>query len=266
MHILIIADTDLDGAGTAAIINWYHKCKDGALVSTEFPNRKKLNRWFEDTKTVKRWAAEYDLIYLCDTGLDTLQGNKNLGRILGPKALYFDHHQTNYERSKKYADNFLKYHVEEGDRCTAKIAYDVLLDTFGLNSESYKKFKTAGEFATLVNDFDLWIRDYNRSVELADVVAVLGPDHAFWEFIVCVDNAYYNSEVMEKAIETARMRKFKSLQLAKSTLIYHSGYKVPIQTAISSGYGTEVGSQLVDPRGIIILYDTISNTTVNSTI
>lgn len=257
---MIIADRDLDGAGSAAIIELYHKITDKAIVSVLFPDRTKLNAQFKDTKAVKNWAAMYDLIYLCDTGLDNPEGNRNLGRILGPKTIYFDHHQTNHERSCAYAYNFLGYHVVEGDRCTAKIAYDTLLQSLDPAKEEYQIFEGAAEFAMLVNDLDMWIRKYGRSTDLGDVVAVLGPDHAFMELGKCVTNAYYNSDVMYEAIETASMRKFKSLQLAKETLVKHQGYKAPLYTAVCCGYSSEVSHQLVHSGGLIILYDTISGT------
>ncbi len=255
MRVLVIADTDLDGAGSAAIIDLYHKITGNTPVSVYFPNRIKLNAQFKNDKVVKKWAIDYDLIYLCDTGLEGPEGNRNLGKILGPKTIYFDHHQTNYEGSKIYADNFLGYHVIEGDRCTAKIAYDVLLKSLSPGSEDYQRFEEAAEFAMLINDLDLWILEHGRSTDLGDVVSVIGPDHAFMELGKCVTDPYHNSDIMYEAIETARSRKFKSLQLARETLIKHKGYKAPLYTGVCRGYASEVSHKLVHNKGLIILYD-----------
>jgi oligoribonuclease NrnB/cAMP/cGMP phosphodiesterase (DHH superfamily) len=262
MKVLVIADRDLDGSGSAAIINLYHKVTGDTPVTVQFPMRNNLNAQFKDANAVKKLAIDYDLIYLCDTGVDSSEGIRNLTRILGPKLIYFDHHQTNYEGTKANADNFLGYHVIEGDRCTAKIAFDVLLESLSPPSscDEQLEFKEAAEFAMLVNDLDMWIRNYERSSELGDIVAVLGPDHAYLEFEECVTNAYHNSEIMQEAIETARMRKFKSLQLAKETLVKHKGYKAPLYTAICRGYGSEVSHKLVHDEGLIVLYDTTSGT------
>jgi oligoribonuclease NrnB/cAMP/cGMP phosphodiesterase (DHH superfamily) len=260
MRVLVIADTDLDGVGSAALIDLYYNIIGGATVEAYFPNRNRLNEQFGDDRIVKKWAVEYDLVYLCDTGLDDPDSYRNLGRILGPKTTYFDHHQSNHEKSEVYAGNFLGYHVMEGDRCTAKIVYDTILASGSLLKGECERFKEAEEFVTLVNDLDFWLLEYSRSLELGDVVAVLGPDRAFMELKECVTNAYHNSPVMQEAIETARMRKSKSFRLAKETLVKHEGYKVPLYTAMCRGHASEVSHHLVHSRGLIILYDTVSGT------
>ncbi len=267
--VLIIGDTDVDGTGAAAIIRWYYQSKYlfpqlRPKIKVWFPERTVLNERFADATWVRSVAHDNDLIYLCDTGLNTEEGNKNLGEILAPKTIYFDHHQTNFDRQEQYIKNYKGFYVKEGARCTAKIAFDTLLKEFDvpqsfLATRRYRKFVKIKEFAQLVNDIDMWIRKYARSTELADVVNALGPDRAYEEFTKICLTPGINTEVTKDAIAAVRHRKEASLKLGKSTLVKHKNYKVPFYTAIINGFQSEVGSELVHPRGMIACYNLDAN-------
>ena len=268
--VLIIGDTDVDGTGAATIIRWYYQSKYlfpqlRPKIKVWFPERTVLNERFADATWVRSVAHDNDLIYLCDTGLNIEEGNKNLGEILAPKTIYFDHHQTNYDHQEQYAKNYKGFYVKEGARCTAKIAFDTLLKEFDvphsfLATRRYRRFVKIKEFAQLVNDIDMWIRKYARSTELADVVNALGPDKAHEEFNKVCLTPGTNTETMKEALATVRHHKVASLKLGQSTLVKHKNYKVPFYTAIINGYQSEVASDLVHPRGMIACYNLDTNT------
>ena len=130
--ILIIGDTDIDGTGAATIIRWYYHSKYlfpqlRPKLKVWFPDRTVMNERFADETWVRNVVRDNDVIYLCDTGPDSGEGNKNLGEILAPKTIYFDHHQSNYDRQEQYIKNYKGFYVREGARCTAKIAFDTFL-------------------------------------------------------------------------------------------------------------------------------------------
>lgn len=263
MQVLIIADTDVDGAGSAAIIRWYYQSKylfRRPKIKVWFPDRTVLNERFADEAWVRGVARDNDLIYLCDTGLNSEEGNKNLGEMLAPQTIYFDHHQTNYDRQEKYIKNFKGFHVKEGARCTAKIVFDTFLKEFDvphsfLATRRYRKFVKIKEFAHLVNDIDMWIRKYPRSTVLNDVVTALGPQRAYEEFIKICLVPGTNTEVMKDAITRVRYKKEASLELGKVTLVKHRNYKAPFYTAIIDGFQSEVAAELVHPKGMIAAYN-----------
>lgn len=268
--ILIIADTDIDGAGAATIIRWYYQSKYlfpilRPKIKTWFPERTILNEKFCDEAWVRSVAHDNDLIYLCDTGLNSDIGNKNLGEILARKTIYFDHHQTNYDRQEEYIKDYKGFYVKEGARCTAKITFDTFLKEFDvpnsfLATRRYRKFIKIKEFAQLVNDIDMWIRKYPRSTELADVVSILGPARAYEEFINICLNPGINTDIIKDAIISVRYKKNISLELGKATLVKHRNYKVPFYTAIINGFQSEVASDLVHPKGMIACYNIDTNT------
>ena len=270
MGILIIGDTDIDGTGAATIIRWYYQSKYlfpqlRPKIKVWFPERTVLNERFADATWVRSVFHDNDLIYLCDTGPNSEEGNRNLGEILAPKTIYFDHHQTNYDRQEQYIKNYKGFYVKEGARCTAKIAFDTLLKEFDvphsfLATRRYRKFVKIKEFAQLVNDIDMWIRKYPRSTELADVVNALGPIRAHEEFNKICLTPGSNTEPMKDAIDRVRYKKVASLELGRATLVKHRNYKVPFYTAIINDFQSEVASELVHPKGMIACYNVNANT------
>lgn len=263
MDILVIADTDIDGTGTATIIRWYYQSKyfiSLPRIKVWFPDRTVLNERFSDETWVRQTAHDNDLIYLCDTGPNSEDGNKLLGEILAPQTIYFDHHQTNYDRQEPYIKNYKGFYVKEGARCTAKIAFDTFLKEFDdprsfIATRHYRKFVKIKEFAQLVNDLDMWIRKYPRSTELGDVVDALGPYGAHEEFNKICLAPGTNTEKMREGITQVRYRKEASLALGKATLVKHRNYKVPFYTAVIDGFQSEVASELVHPRGMIACFN-----------
>lgn len=268
MKILIIADTDLDGTGAAAIITKYHQLftRRSKLppfrlqyldeIETYFPDRVELNKKFEDTAWTDNIWYTYDLIYLCDTGLNTDKGNENLGKIAS-KVVYFDHHETNLERQRPYIDRYHGFYVEEGGRCTSKMAYDVLLGIL-LGSafpEKVKQFQKLQKFALLVNDHDLFYRNIARSADLADYEAVVGPEKGYEVFLQICENPDANIDDMAEVLEEVAKEKRRSLSLARATLVKHKGYKTPFHTCFVDDWASWVSGEICPKTGMLAMFD-----------
>ncbi|MBD3261964.1 MAG: hypothetical protein GF334_09940 [Candidatus Altiarchaeales archaeon] len=261
MSILIIADTDFDGSGAATIITKFHEVLSGGAEETPnievfFPERQYLNRIFEDEDWVKDVFKRYDKIYLCDTGLNSDKGNENLGNILAPKVIYFDHHTTNYENQKDYQHNYAGFHVKEGPDCTAKIAFDVLCRRLiEVDVKKSNEFYKLEYFASLVNDIDMWYRKMPRSLELSDYVSYVGPLDAYNTFQEICYNPDENTPEITEALEKVSEEKESSLDLAKATLVEHTGYKTSFHSCIVDGWASWVAGEICPQDGLLAMFD-----------
>lgn len=267
MRVLIIADTDLDGTGAAAIITKYHqlfnsrsklppfKIQERDNLEVYFPDRVELNKQFEDTEWTDKIWDTYDLIYLCDTGLNSDKGNENLGRIAS-KVIYFDHHEANLQRQEQYKDRYKGFHVEEGPSCTAKIAYDTLYSELkNSDPEKAEKFRSLKKFSLLVNDLDMWYRRMIRSTELADYEAIVGPLRGYEAWLEIAENPDKNASDMAEVLETVKKQKERSLALARATLVKHKGYKTPFHTCIVDDWASWVNGEIGPKTGMLVMFD-----------
>lgn len=266
MRILVVADSDIDGTGAATIVWWYYECSTGRLsrprIDFSFPYREKLNEMAENTLEMERIAKQYDLIYLCDTGVNSPKANENLGYSWAPKTIYIDHHETNVVRQERFKDRYVGFHVVEGSRCSAKIAYDVLYRELSLkNEKKAEKFAQIKEFADLVNDIDMWVRDYPRSSELADFVDAVKDKQLAFENLkqICL-SPNKNTDFMFETLVRVNEEKMQSIALARNTLVKHEGYKCPFYTAFVDGYQSEAAAEVVHPKGIVAVYNIRSGT------
>lgn len=274
MRILVIADTDLDGTGAATIITKYHELFDRRsllkpwkvekdIVEIHFPSRTQLNEEFANEEWVRHVDAKYNLVYLCDTGLNTEAGNKHLGEILAFKTIYFDHHETNLQNQEAYRDNYKGFYVEEGERCTAKIAYDTLASTLAHETSAhrlesrdrYSKFRELKKFAGLVNDLDMWYRMFPRSSELGEYVAVVGAANAYPCMLKIATTPDVNVDDMEEVLSKVAADKARSLELAQATLIKHKGYKTPFHTCMVDDWASWVAGEICPVSGMIAMFD-----------
>jgi len=263
--VLIVADTDLDGTGSAVIITKFYEMfygskipfKKGTKIDAVFPSRKALDDYFSDSEWCEKIKAQYDHIYLCDTAPNNLEGCKNIGTILAPKMTIFDHHSTNLDRLQPYINNFTDasgwggFNIIEGERCSARITFDVLREC----SRGSDKFNVFKKFAELVNDHDLWHRMLPRSTELADYVATVGAETAYHTFLRIADEPDMNVEDMEEVIGSVDKAKQSSLALAQATLVKHKGYKSPFYTCLVDDWASWVGSEVVAKTGLVAMFD-----------
>jgi len=263
--VLIVADTDLDGTGSAVLITKFYEMfysskipfKKGHQIDVQFPDRRDLDVVFHED-SCKKMVEYYDHIYLCDTAPNDLGACKNIGTILAPKMTIFDHHSTNLDRLQPYAKNFTDrngggLHIIEGERCSAKIAFDTLKGT--LYREPAAQYNVYKKFAGLVNDLDLWYRKFPRSTELADYVAVVGAEAAYPVLLQVADNPDKSVGDMEKVINSVNKAKRQSLGLAHATLVKHKGYKSPFYTCLVDDWASWVGSEVVAATGLVAMFD-----------
>lgn len=266
MRIFVVADSDIDGLGASTILWWFYECRSGRLtrpsIEFTFPTREALNAMAENTFEMQRIADAYDRIYIFDTGVNSAKANENVGHFWAPKTVYIDHHETNADRQERFQGKYVGFHVVEGSRCTAKIAYDVLYRELALeNPKKAEKFAKIKEFADLVNDIDMWVRDYPRSSELADFVeAVKDKQQAFGNLKQICLTPTKNTDFMVETLLRVNEEKMASISLARSTLVKHEGYKCPFYTAFVDGYQSEAAAEVVHPRGIVAVYNVRSGT------
>lgn len=269
MRILVIADSDLDGTGSATIVTKYHelfterswksffRSKPRDTVYASFPDRLWLNTKFEDPVWVRKCVEYYDLIYICDIGVSTEKANKNLGQIMAPKVVYFDHHSTTLDKQSSYIDNYKSFNVIEGSRCSANIAYDILHEQLiELNREDLVgRFKKLYSFSFLVNDLDMWHRTVKRSTELGDYVASVGARPAYETLLSVCEAPYKNIGNMSDTLQKVASQKEHSLSLAKATLVKHKGYKTPFHTCIVNDWASWVAGELCPKTGMLGMFD-----------
>jgi oligoribonuclease NrnB/cAMP/cGMP phosphodiesterase (DHH superfamily) len=268
MRILVIADQDLDGTGSATIITKYwdlfasrspmppFKLRSEHSVECSFPHRSELNGNFENEKWVQDKFEAYDRIYICDTAPNSEKANRNIGTILAPKVVYFDHHATNLKRLLPYKENFLSFNIEEGERCSAKITFDTLYAELSeSNPDKAEEFQGLRKFSLLVNDLDMWYRKMPRSTELADFVAVAGPVAAYTELQEICYTPDTSTPVMLPVLEKISKAKNSSLSLAQATLVKHGGYIAPFYTCLVDDWASWVAGELVASNGVIASFD-----------
>ena len=270
MRILVMADSDLDGVGTAAMIKWYYNnCsawyRPRAMVEVMFPTRSGFNGIFWSRDRVRRLSSGFDFVFICDLGLDSSQANQILAEELASKTIYIDHHPTTDVHQSQYKERYFMYAVEaEGGHCTAEIAYCLLVNSpaaqpdgpfFRLSTSKRTQFTQLHAFATLVTDLDLWYRKLPRSMELGDFVETAGPHRAFAELMKILPDFEKNTPTMEKYLEQAETKKQNSKALGEATLVQHDGYKMPFSTCFVDDYASWVGSELVDSVGLIAMMD-----------
>jgi len=265
MRVLIIADTDLDGTGSAVVITKFIETLcDGNSLFTEgfevevcFPAREDLDTIFNETNC-REMLKEYDRIYLCDTAPGSLDSCENIGTILASKIFIFDHHATNLQKLQPYAGNFASFnsgglYIIEGSRCSAKLAFDILKDT--LSDQQAEKFSMLGRFVELVNDLDMWHREFPRSSELGDYVATVGPDFAYPILLQIAHNPDQNVDNMEEVVSQVLQKKEHSLELARATLVEHEGYTVPFHSCIVDNWASWVAGKICPASGMLVMFD-----------
>jgi len=258
MKVLVIADTDLDGSGAATIVTKFHEIlSEGAdTLKVFFPDRQYLNEVFQDLSWVRKIFDVYDKIYLCDTGVNTQEGNKNLGNILAPKVVYFDHHATNYDNQKEYQHRYAGFYVKEGPDCTAKIAFDVLHNKLlEVDADKANDFYRLENFALMVNDIDMWYRKIPRSSELSDYVAYVGPLDAYETFQEICYIPDENTPHMDEVLKKVEEEKKRSLELAKATLVEHQGYKAPFFSCLVDDWASWVSGEICPRDGLLSMFD-----------
>ena len=172
--VVVIADPDADGLACTALIRVVHD--EGALLPTG-PH---------EIQESLAWVAEYAdpgaTVYVCDLcpdseyDVDPLDGAAS--RV--ESVTWYDHHQWDDDLTTAVEEAGVDLTVGDSEEvCTADVALAELEFEF---DERYE------ELAAVTRDHDLWIREDERSDDLAD--------YAYW-----VDPEEYVETVLEHGVD-----------------------------------------------------------------
>ncbi|PSP82529.1 recombinase RecJ [Halobacteriales archaeon QS_6_64_34] len=202
--VVVIADPDADGLACTALVREAHG--EGALLPAGPHN----------LQEALAWAAEYGApgatVYVCDLCPDSEADLGALDNLVSrvDHVAWFDHHQWDDDLGALVDDAGVERTVGDSEEvCTADVALERLDDDFG---------KQWAELAAVTRDHDLWIRDDERSDDLADfsywaepeeyieAVAEHGPDLSpdVQEFLA--EKRVEKEALIEKAVERAELR------------------------------------------------------------
>lgn len=152
MHVLIFTDNDLDGAGSALLLNRLFTGHDVITVeTTEFSILNEFkNRW--------NTLDHFDKIFVCDLSLDGEQAEA----INRDNVVVVDHHSNHVVHKEKYTK--AKTILEDYSSCTKLIA-----DKFGaklnLNDDLHA-------LIDLIDRYDSWNFDFPKELEPARLNAI----------------------------------------------------------------------------------------------
>jgi len=202
--VVVIADPDADGLACVALVR--EALGEGSLVPA---GPHELDEALE-------WAAEYvepdATLVICDLCPDSESDLAALSDLTArvDDVRWYDHHQWNDDLGVLVDDAGVERTVGDSDEvCTADVALAEL---------DYEFSDRFAELAAVTRDHDLWIRDDERSDDLADLSYWLEPE----EYIQAVlDNGpdlspewhdYLDEKrvekeaLIEKAVERAQLR------------------------------------------------------------
>ncbi|MFC7073725.1 DHH family phosphoesterase [Halovenus rubra] len=202
--VVVVADPDADGLACTALVRLVHG--EGALLPAG-PH---------ELEEALEWVAEYAnpeaTVYVCDLCPDSESDIDALPDAVSRLASFswYDHHQWDDDLATQVRETGVDLTVGESDEvCTADVALNELDHTFDDRFE---------ELAAVTRDHDLWIRDDERSDDLADYAYWTDPEeyvetvleHGV-DFPAEVDEFLAEQRIekealIEKAIERAEMR------------------------------------------------------------
>jgi len=202
--VVVVADPDADGLACTALVR---RARDaGALIPTG-PH---------ELQEALAWAGEYaredaELI-VCDLCPDSEEDIGSIGSLVEQveAVRWYDHHQWDDDLAAQVRAAGVDLTVgESGDVCTADVALAEL---------DYEFDSRYAELAAVTRDHDLWIREDERSDDLADfahwvepeeyieVVLEHGADLPPEALELLAERRVEKEALIEKAIERAQLR------------------------------------------------------------
>jgi oligoribonuclease NrnB/cAMP/cGMP phosphodiesterase (DHH superfamily) len=202
--VVVVADPDADGLACTALIREAHG--EGALLPAG-PH---------ELQEALAWVAEYAetdaTVFVCDLAPDSESDLGALDDLVArvERVVWFDHHQWTDELANTVDRAGVERTVGDSDEvCTADVALETL---------DYEFEERWADLAAVTRDHDLWIREDERSDDLADysywsepeeyieTVQEHGPDlspevHEFIE-----EKRVEKEALIEKAVERAELR------------------------------------------------------------
>jgi oligoribonuclease NrnB/cAMP/cGMP phosphodiesterase (DHH superfamily) len=202
--VVVVADPDADGLACTALIRVARGT--GALVPAGPHNLRRSLEW------VAEYADSDTAVYVCDLAPDSQDDIEHVGPLVDrvDSVTWYDHHQWTHTLAEQVRQAGVELVVGDSDEvCTADVA---------LSELSYDFPDRFAELAAVTRDHDLWIREDDRSDDLADyahwvepeeyVGTVLehGPDLPPEAEELLETRRVQKAALIEKAVERAQLR------------------------------------------------------------
>lgn len=152
MHVIIFTDTDLDGAGSALLLNRLYDGHD--VITVETTEATVINEF----KSRENTLDHFDKIFVCDLCLNEEQAEV----INRDNVIVIDHHELHVPFVSKYTK--AKSIVTEYSSCTKLIA-DKFRDKLNLDRQ-------LEELIQLIDQYDSWSFNFPGELEPARLNAV----------------------------------------------------------------------------------------------
>ena len=156
--VVVVADPDADGLACTALIRVVHG--EGTLLPTGPHELQEALEW------VGEYASTDATVYVCDLCPDSERDIDAVSEAVTrvDSITWYDHHQWDDDLATAVEEAGVELTVGDSEEvCTADVALDELDTEF---EDRYR------QLATVTRDHDLWIREDERSDDLAD--------YAYW--------------------------------------------------------------------------------------
>jgi oligoribonuclease NrnB/cAMP/cGMP phosphodiesterase (DHH superfamily) len=203
-EVVVVADGDADGLACTALIR---QARGAGELLAAGPHQ---------IQQALTWVAEYAPadaeVYVCDLCPDSERDIEPLEDAVArvDSVTWYDHHQWDEDLAAEVRAAGVALTVGESDEvCTANVALDELDHDFAAHF---------AELAAVTRDHDLWIRDDERSDDLADyahwaeaeeyveTVIEHGPDLPADAQELLAERRIEKEALIEKAVERAELR------------------------------------------------------------
>ena len=159
--VVVVADPDADGLACTALIRAAHG--EGTLLPTSPHELRDAFEW------IGEYADSDARVFVCDLCPDSAEDIADLPAVADAiEVTWYDHHQWNDDLAAAVRDAGVELVVGDSDEvCTA----DVALAELDTDFDDY-----LADLAAVTRDHDLWIRDDERSDDLADYAHWVDPE------------------------------------------------------------------------------------------
>jgi len=212
---VVVTDTDADGLACAALIREKHP--NAALVPSGPYNLA------DDLERVAEFAADGVSVYVCDLCPDEFGGIADAVDVLGERATelrWFDHHQWDDDVADAVRAAGFDLVVGDSDaECTA----DVALRSLDISFPEH-----LAALAAVTRDHDLWIKEDERSDDLADYARWADDEEAY--IATVREHGPDLPEDARELLATKRVEKEELIERAVDRSEYHDigGYTVGV--------------------------------------
>jgi len=226
VHIIIFTDTDLDGAGSALLLNRLFQGHD--VITVETTEATILNEF------KSRWSTldYFDKIFVCDLCLNEEQAET----INRDNVVVIDHHDMHVQHVGKYTK--AKSIVTDYTSCTKLIA-----DKFKAKLNLDDRLTS---LVNLIDQYDCWSFNFPNELEPVRLNAIYTTyNKPKWEkFITSFKDGLREYNIHEKNSIKLFFKKFAEQLINPKFTGEVKGYKI-ISTFVTS-HVNEVGHYLVD--------------------